>query len=117
MGKTYTGKKREAAKKRKRVIRKAAKIAKYSVLLLAFLCGCAHDSTMFVEGTRFRMGVYVPWDGQLYGLQFVEYLNGSCVRAPSNRVVSVQRSFCSSNDYVGVTHTRDASTTGVKVHK
>lgn len=84
---------------------------------IAILCGCAHDSTMFVEGTRFRMGVYVPWDGQLYGLQVVEYLNGSCVRAPSNRVVSVSRTFCSSNDYVGVTHTRDASKTDVSVKK
>ena len=84
---------------------------------LAILGGCAHDSSTFIDGTRFRMGVYVPWDGQLYGLQVVEYLNGSCVRAPSNRVVSVSRTFCSSNDYVGVTHTRDASKTDVSVKK
>lgn len=89
----------------------------FFAMALAVLCGCAHDSTMFVEGTRFRMGVYVPWDGQLYGLQIMEYLNGSCVRAPSNRVMSVTRSFCSSNDYFGVTHTRDASNTDVDVRK
>lgn len=77
----------------------------------AILCGCAHDSTMFVEGTRFRMGVYIPWDGQLYGLQLMEYLNGSCVRASTNRVASIEREFSSTNDYLGVTHTRDRSRT------
>lgn len=72
--------------------------------------GCRSGST-FVEGTRFRMGVYVPWDGSLYGLQFCEYLNGTAVLTPSNGHLRVTREYAATNSYLGVVHTQDATKT------
>lgn len=69
--------------------------------------GCRSGST-FVEGTRFRVGVYVPWDGSLYGLQFCEYLNGTAVLTPSNGALSVYREYAATNSYLGAVHTEDS---------
>lgn len=76
--------------------------------------GC-RSGEAFVEGTRLRVGVYVPWDGQLYGLQMIEYLNGTALVAPTNSSLEVQRQYSGTNDYLGVVHTRDCTSTSATV--
>lgn len=81
------------------------------VVFIALACsGCRSGST-YVEGTRFCMGVYVPWDGQLYGLQLMEYLNGAALIAPTNKAIEVSRNYAATNSYLGIVHTIEQTDT------
>lgn len=84
-----------------------------AIALMMLVGGCRHGAA-FVDGTRFRFGVYVPVDGQLYGLQILEYINGTaCVTTNSN--MSVTRSHAATNSYLGAVHTVERTETSARV--
>ena len=91
----------------------AAALVAFVIAFALLLCGCK-STDAFVEGTRFRAGLYVPWDGQLYGLQLVEYLNGTATFSQTNSAISIDRQFSSTNSYFGIIHTIDSTKTRVE---
>ena len=68
--------------------------------LLALVCGCG-SPPKFVEGTSLSLGAYIPWDGGLYGLELMQYVNGSVVRVPTNMCYQIKREHSATNDWAG----------------
>ena len=48
------------------------------LLLLCLLFGCTTQQR-YIEGTMTQIGVFAPLDGQIYGANIVNYLNGVSV--------------------------------------
>lgn len=76
--------------------------------------GCCSRAVV-ADGTEFNLGVYLPMDGQLYGLQILRYRNGMAVVAPSNATVQLCREFAATNAYLGAVRTVEASTTEAEI--
>jgi len=63
---------------------KALKAALLFLSAMLFIAGCT-TSSKFVSGTHLALGAYVPGtEGELYGIEIVNYLNGCMVRSSSN---------------------------------
>lgn len=73
------------------------------------LAGCG-GRTVYVEGTEFNLGAYLPMDGQLYGIQILRYRNG-VAHVSTNSNMHVERTFAATNSYLGVVHTSESSWT------
>ena len=73
------------------------------------LAGCG-GRTVYVEGTEFSLGAYLPMDGQLYGIQILRYRNG-VASVSTNSNMHVERTFAATNSYLGVVHTAESSQT------
>ena len=81
---------------------------------LALLCGCG-TSPKYVEGTSFSLGAYIPFDGSLYGLELMQYVNGSVVRVPTNTAYRIHREHSATNSWLwGMLETRESSKTKVE---
>lgn len=79
------------------------------------LCGCS-TSNRYVEGTNLSLGALLPIDGQLMGVEVVNYLNGCSVRASSNQAFNVSRTYCSTNSWGwGLLTTVEGSDTKIQV--
>ena len=81
--------------------------------LLALVAGCVSRQT-YTEGTSLKLGLYVPAGGQLYGIQALSWLSGCRVDACTNQEFRISREFQSSNDYFGVVHIREKTTTKIE---
>jgi len=68
------------------------------MLACAFILGCA-SQPKYVEGTSISLGAYIPWDGQMYGLELLNYTNGTVVKVPSNTVYEIRRNHSATNDW------------------
>lgn len=86
------------------------------IACLGVCIGCTSQQR-YVEGTMTQIGVFAPYDGQIYGANIVNYLNGVSVSTYTNQPMTVSREYCSSNTYFGVIHTSEHSTTTVEVKK
>lgn len=86
------------------------------LLLLCLLFGCTTQQR-YVEGTMTQIGLYVPVQSGIYGLQVLNYLGGVSVQTYTNQPMTVSREYCSSNTYFGVIHTSEQSSTTVEVKK
>ena len=87
------------------------KLLALAVFLL--LAGC-HTSSTYIEGTSLALGLYIPASGQLYGVQALSWLSGCKVDMPTNQEFKICREFQASNDYFGVVHTRERTTTEIE---
>lgn len=67
--------------------------------LLVLVCGCG-TSPKYVEGTSLSLGAYIPWDGSLYGVELMQYVNGSVVKGPTNTTYQIQREHSSTNSWL-----------------
>ena len=72
-------------------------LGSFIACLVAF-CGCS-SAPKYVEATQMALGAYVPIDGQLMGIEVVNYLNGCVVRACTNQGFTVERTYCATNDW------------------
>lgn len=82
--------------------------------LLAFL-GCTTPSK-YVEGTSVQLGAYIPWSGNLYGVEIISYVNGCVVRTPTNMCYEVTRDHSVTNDWCfGLLKSIESSSTTVKL--
>ena len=80
---------------------------------LALLCGCG-STPKFVEGTSLSLGAYIPWDGGLYGLELMQYVNGAVVKVSTNTCYQIRREHSSTNSWLwGMMETRESSKTTV----
>ena len=54
---------------------------------LALICmlGCSHQQK-FVEGSLTQIGLMIPYNGQLFGIQLVSHLDGVSIQADTNSV-------------------------------
>ena len=79
------------------------------------LCGCS-TNPRYVEGTNLALGAYLPLDGQLMGVEVINYLNGCSVRTISNQSFNVSRTYCSTNSWGwGLLTTVEGSDTKIQV--
>ena len=86
----------------------------YLAAFMLLCCGCASNQR-YCEGTGTQIGIYVPISGQIYGVQCLNYLNGCVVNANSNKTMTVEREFSSTNSYFGCIQTIEWSKTKVDV--
>ena len=86
------------------------------VVLICVLCqGCSTQQKV-VEGTSIQLGAYLPFDGNLYGIELMSYVNGLKIQASSNQSFQVSRTYNSTNDWLwGMMKTVESSDTSIQV--
>ena len=67
-----------------------------------------------MEGSSLKLGIYVPANGQLYGIQALSWLSGCKVDMPTNQQFKLCREYAASNDYFGVVHIRERTKTQIE---
>lgn len=85
-----------------------------SIMILSILVGCK-NMPQYIEGTETSIGLYIPVDGSLMGVEAIHYLNGCVVRANSNNTFTVEREYSTTNSYFGIIHTIEKTKTKVDV--
>ena len=91
--------------------------------LALFICGlsvsfygCATKSNTFLEGSQTTVGAYLPYEGQLFGVEVVQHTSGCLVRSNTNQTFSVDRTYASTNEYLwGAVKTTEFSSTKVSI--
>ena len=68
-------------------------------LALLLIAGCSSPSPKLVEGTSVALGAYIPWEGGLYGVELMSYVNGTVIKTPTNVCYSVERKHSVTNDW------------------
>lgn len=87
----------------------------WAIFTYIALCGCS-TSNRYVEGTNLSLGALLPIDGQLMGVEVINYLNGCSVRTISNQSFNVSRTYCSTNSWGwGLLTTVEGSDTKIQV--
>ena len=81
-----------------------------AIAFLLLVAGC-HTSSTYVEGSSLKLGIYLPAEGQLYGVQALSWLSGCKVDMPTNQQFKLCREYSASNDYFGVVHIRERTKT------
>ena len=89
-------------------------VKKMIVLLAVVLLGCTTKQT-YVEGTATSLGVYLPYEGQLFGAEVVSYINGLKATFASNVSWKVERTHSATNSYFGMVRTIESTNTKIEV--
>ena len=86
-----------------------------SVFLYVLFQGCS-SSQKIVEGTSIQFGGYIPFEGNLYGVELVSYVNGLKLQTSTNQSFQVSRTYNATNDWIwGMMKTVESSDTTVQV--
>ena len=86
-----------------------------SVFLYVLFQGCSTQQKV-VEGTSIQLGAYLPFDGNLYGVELMSYVNGLKIQASSNQSFQVSRTYNATNDWLwGMMKTVESSDTSIQV--
>ena len=86
------------------------------VVLIYVLCQGCSTQQKAVEGTSIQLGAYLPFDGNLYGIELMSYVNGLKIQASSNQSFQVSRTYNSTNDWLwGMMKTVESSDTSIQV--
>ena len=87
-----------------------------AAILIATL-GCT-TAPKYVEGTLTQVGAYLPFEGNIYGMEVINYLNGCKVTSISNLPFKVDRVYSSMNSYLwGMVTTTESTHTKVEMIK
>lgn len=86
------------------------------LVLIYVLCqGCSTQQKV-VEGTSIQLGAYLPFEGNLYGVELMSYVNGLKIQASSNQSFQVERTYTSTNEWAwGLLKSVENSDTKVEV--
>ena len=85
------------------------------LISLLTLVGCTSNQR-YVEGTMTQIGAYVPYNGNLFGMEVLNYMNGCKVSCVSNQAFKVDRTYASTNEYFwGMVKTQEHTKTKVEV--
>ena len=85
-------------------------------VLIYVLCQGCSTNPKAVEGTSIQLGAYLPFDGNLYGVELMSYVNGLKIQASSNQSFQVSRTYNSTNDWLwGMMKTVESSDTRIDV--
>ena len=86
------------------------------VVLIYVLCQGCSTQQKAVEGTSIQLGAYLPFDGNLYGIELMSYVNGLKIQASSNQSFQVSRTYNATNDWLwGMMNTVESSDTSIQV--
>ena len=86
------------------------------VVLIYVLCQGCSTQQKAVEGTSIQLGAYLPFDGNLYGIELMSYVNGLKIQASSNQSFQVSRTYNATNDWLwGMMKTVESSDTSIQV--
>lgn len=86
------------------------------LVLIYVLCQGCSTNQKAVEGTSIQLGAYLPFDGNLYGVELMSYVNGLKIQASSNQSFQVSRTYSSTNDWLwGMMKTVESSDTSIQV--
>ena len=86
------------------------------LVLIYVLCQGCSTQQKAVEGTSIQLGAYLPFDGNLYGIELMSYVNGLKIQASSNQSFQVSRTYNSTNDWLwGMMKTVESSDTSIQV--
>jgi hypothetical protein len=61
--------------------------------------GCVSKGPVFLNGTQISLGAYIPWDGNLYGLELINFTTGTYMRFPTNTAFKVDHQSNVTNDW------------------
>ena len=91
-------------------------LLKKSILVLILLIAGCRSIPSYKEGTIVSLGAYIPWEGnQLYGVELMQYMNGTVVRTPTNMLYEISRKHSVTNDWAwGLLKCVESSDTTVK---
>lgn len=95
----------------------ASAILSASAILIALLTlfGCT-SSPSYIEGTSASIGAYVPYNGNLWGIELCQFMTGCKVSCVSNQAFKVDRTYASTNEYFwGMVKTQEHTKTKVEV--
>lgn len=85
-------------------------------IFIYVICSGCSSNPRYVEGTNLSLGAYLPINGQLMGIEVVNYLNGCSVRTSSNQSFNVSRTYASTNEWAwGLLKSVEGSETKVQV--
>ena len=74
-----------------------------SILLLAFICGCAqYKGAKVVEGTDLAVGMTIPVENAPLKLEVINWLSGFRLGVDQNSIMSLEYSVAETNSYFGV---------------
>ena len=77
-----------------------------SILLLAFICGCAqYKGAKVVEGTDLAVGMTIPVENAPLKLEAINWLSGFRLGVDQNSIMSLEYSVSETNSYFGVIST------------
>ena len=86
------------------------------IVLIYVLCQGCSTNPKVVEGTSIQLGAYLPFEGNLYGVELMSYVNGLKIQASSNQSFQVERTYTSTNDWLwGMMKTVESSDTSIQV--
>ena len=86
------------------------------LVLIYVLCQGCSTQPKSVEGTSIQLGAYLPFDGNLYGIELVSYVNGLKIQTSTNQSFQVSRTYNSTNDWLwGMIKTVESSDTSIQV--
>lgn len=61
------------------------------VTILLFISGCnITPRNEYIEGTSLTLGLYLPYNGQIYGIQALNYLSGKRITAITNQFPKIK---------------------------
>lgn len=84
----------------------------FSIFISIILFGCVQNPS-FREGVILDTGLYVPYSGNLYGLDLLSYTSGCKIYTPTNTIYSIERQTSSTNSYLGIIQINETSNTKV----
>ena len=86
------------------------------LVLIYVLCqGCSTQQKV-VEGTSIQLGAYLPFEGNLYGIELMSYVNGLKIQASSNQSFQVARTYTATNEWAwGLLKSVEGSDTKIQV--
>ena len=73
-------------------------MVKRIAIAACLIAGCV-QSPKYVEGTSISLGAYVPWGGNLYGVELMNYVSGTVVQVPTNMPYQIERSHTATNSW------------------
>ena len=86
------------------------------IVLIYVLCQGCSTNPKVVEGTSIQLGAYLPFEGNLYGVELMSYVNGLKIQASSNQSFQVESTYTSTNDWLwGMMKTVESSDTSIQV--
>lgn len=69
-----------------------------AVVLLSIPLGCRNQcQNTYIEGTSLTLGLYIPYNGNIYGIQALNYLSGKKIQLHTNQQFKVSSEHSISN--------------------
>ena len=89
-------------------------VKKLLAIFMLLICGCAFKQPMLLNGTSLKLGCYIPWENNLYGLELMSFTTGTLVMTPTNDLFSIEHHSSSTNSWVwGLLESTESSETKV----